>query len=105
MSEYRFDGLPEFISRRTRVRLLELINGKLGSLSVIAERLGVSRWAVCKWFDPSEAHPNNQNTRKIIELAIRLDRIGTREILLDEALEYLELVRSRFNENYSANNF
>lgn len=96
MQKCRFDGLSEFISRRTRIMLLELARERLGSLSAIAEKLGVTRWAVCKWFDPKETHPNNENTEKIIALAEGLDRIKTREILLDEALEYLGFVRARF---------
>lgn len=103
MRKYRFDGLAEFISRRARVLLLELIEEKFKSLSAIAERLEVSRWAVCKWFDPEKAHPNNQNTNKIVNLAIEVDKNGVREVLLDEALEYLELVRSMFSGKYNRN--
>lgn len=101
MQEYRFDGLAEFVSRRARVVLLELIEEEFGSLSAIAERLDVSRWAVCKWFDPEGTHPNNQNTDKIIALAIEVDKDRVREVLLDEALEYLELARSTLNGNPS----
>lgn len=78
--------------------LLEIILEELNSFSEIAEVLGVSKWSVCKWFDPNMTHPSNSNTEKIINLAIKINRDKAKSLLLDEALEYLELVRFKFKQ-------
>lgn len=87
----RHDGLCEYISRATRIKLLKLLLKKFSSTRWLAKELGVSHTAVNKWLRPGDAHPSNDNLLKIIELAAefninKISKILTMDLVLHEKL-------------------
>ena len=90
---YRFDGLAEFISRRARVKLVEMLRNAGLSAEQIAESIGVTARSVQRWLSPEDTHPRNSNLDKLLELALTVDRAKTIEILRQE----VELFSSLFN--------
>jgi len=96
LKKQRFDGLSEFISRRGRVRVVELILGNGWSISQLAAELNISQQAIYLWLAPEKTHPRNSNLDKLLELAIKVDRLGTNKILYEEAALFWSLFMSRF---------
>lgn len=96
--EYRFDGLAEFVSRRGRVRLVEMLLGAGLSSRRIASEVGVTPRSVRRWLNPRETHPCNKNLDYLLELALRTDPNQTHEILLKELTLFVRLVSDRFNK-------
>lgn len=90
---YRLDGLAEFISRRTRVKLIEILRNAGLSVEHIAENAGVTARPVQRWLDPEDTHPRNSNIDTLLELALAVDRAKTLEILRQE----VDLFSSLFN--------
>jgi predicted transcriptional regulator len=90
---YRFDGLTEFISRRARVKLIEMLRNAGLSVQRIAENAGVTPRSVQRWLDPEDTHPRNSNLDILLELGLAVDRAKTLEILRQE----VDLFSSLFN--------
>jgi hypothetical protein len=90
---YRFDGLTEFISRRARVKLIEMLRNAGLSVEHIAENAGVTARSVQRWLDPEDTHPRNSNLDTLLELGLAVDRAKTLEILRQE----VDLFSSLFN--------
>ena len=95
---YRFDGLAEFISRRARVKLVEMLREAGLFTEHIAEVVGVAARSVQRWLKPEDTHPRNSNLDRLLEIALTVDREKTLEILRQE----VELFSSLFN-NFEAN--
>jgi len=91
----RFDGLSEFVSRRARVRLLQLILDNGVAQRELAAKVGVTQQAVNKWLNPGETHPKNRNLDRIIDLAHELDAGRTSRILQDELLIFARLLSKK----------
>lgn len=98
----RFDGLSEFVSRRARVRLLQLILDNGITRRELATEVGVTRQAVDKWLDPRETHPKNVNLDRIIDLARELDGERTSRILQDELLIFARILSERLQPGETA---
>ena len=96
--EYRFDGLAEFVSRRGRVRLVEMLLGAGLSSGQIAIEVGVTPRSVRRWLNPLETHPCNENLDRLLELALRIDPNKTHEILLEELNLFAKLISDNFIE-------
>jgi len=88
----RHDGLCEYISRATRIKLLKLLLKKFSSTRRLAKELGVSHTAVNKWLRPGDAHPSNDNLLKIIELALEHNTNKTSGILRTDLVLHEELL-------------
>lgn len=88
----RFDGLSEFISRRGRMELLEMLVRKKGSVSEVAEGLDITEPAVCGWRNKADRHPSNKNVQKMIELLAREDKKDAKEFLLGELQIFQDLI-------------
>jgi len=89
----RHDGLYEYISRATRVKLVSLLVKKFGSLRSLARELGVTHTSMIRWLRPGAAHPSNENLRKIVTLAAETDCLKTSEILMDDFLVHKALLK------------
>jgi len=96
--EYRFDGLAEFVSRRGRVKLIEVLFGAGLSSREIAIEVGVTPRSVRRWLNPRETHPCNENLDCLLELALRTDPNQTHEILLGELNLFAKLISDNFIE-------
>ncbi|KXB04193.1 hypothetical protein AKJ47_00275 [candidate division MSBL1 archaeon SCGC-AAA261G05] len=92
-----FDGLAEYVSRRARVDLVQLVLENGMTQKELANRVGVTQQAVHKWLDPRETHPKNENLDCVINLAFELDRRETRGILHGELLSFASLSATRLN--------
>ena len=90
---YRFDGLAEFISRRARVKLIEMLRNAGLSVQYIADNVCVTARSVQRWLDPEDTHPRNSNLDMLLELGLAVDRAKTLDIVRQE----VELFSSLFN--------
>lgn len=90
-----FDGLSEYVSRRARVSLVQLILENGVTQGDLADRVGVTQQAVHKWLDPRETHPKNENLEHVITFALKLDEGKTRDILQGELLTFAGLLAGR----------
>lgn len=90
----RHDGLCEYVSRRVRSDLVNLLVEEFESKSGLSEILGVSHAAVIDWLNPDGSHPSNRNLERIINLALESDVGET----LDKLREDLMYHRSLFEE-------
>jgi transcriptional regulator with XRE-family HTH domain len=95
---YRFDGLTEFISRRARVKLIEMLRNAGLSVQRIAENAGVTARSVQRWLDPENTHPRNSNLDILLELGLTVDRAKTLEILRQE-VDLFSFLFNRFEVN------
>ena len=95
---YRFDGLAEFVSRRGRVRLVEMLLGAGLSSGQIAIEVGVTTRSVRRWLNPRETHPCNENLDRLIELALRTDPNHVHELLIEELTLFAKLISDNFIE-------
>lgn len=93
--ESRFDGLSEFVSRRARVKIVQLMLDNGMTQQELAAEIGVSQQAVNKWLNPRETHPKNLNLDRIIDLAHELEEEQTRKILQDELLVFARLLSEK----------
>lgn len=93
--EPRFDGLSEFVSRRARVKIVQLMLDNGMTQQELAAEIGVSQQAVNKWLNPRETHPKNRNLDRIIDLAYELEEEQTRRILQDELLIFARLLSEK----------
>jgi len=98
-SGYRFDGLAEFISRRARVKLVEILQNTGLSLEHIADAVGVTARSVRRWLDPRETHPCNRNLDRLLELSWKIGPRQTFELLRDELGLFAELLLYANAEN------
>jgi transcriptional regulator with XRE-family HTH domain len=92
----RHDGLCEFVSRSSRIKLIELILNSGWSISRLAAELGVTRHAVYLWLKRNETHPCNVNLDKLIDLAASVDRTCTIKIILEDIAAFRELFAEKF---------
>lgn len=93
-----FDGLSEFVSRKGRLALLDIIVTEAGSPSKAAALLEVDRSTVCGWLNDRKRHPNNENTSKILKRAQELNKEHVGAILLQEVETFLRLVNQELNK-------
>jgi predicted transcriptional regulator len=96
LAGYRFDGLAEFVSRRGRVRLVEMLLGAGLSSGQIAIEVGVTPRSVRRWLNPRETHPCNENLDRLIELALRTYPNNVHELLLEELTLFAKLISDNF---------
>jgi transcriptional regulator with XRE-family HTH domain len=96
LKAHRFDGLSEFISRRGRIHVIELILKHGWSISQLAAELYISPQAIYLWLAPKETHPCNRNLEKLLKLAAKIDQPGTAKILHEEVELFCSLLASRF---------
>lgn len=96
---YRFDGLAEFISRRARVKLVEMLVDAGFSTGQIATMISVTARSVRRWLDPMETHPCNENLDRLLELAWQTRPHQTFELLRDELGLFAELLSQANAEN------
>lgn len=96
---YRFDGLAEFVSRRARVKLVEMLVDAGFSPNQIAAVIGVTARSVRRWLDPKETHPCNKNLDRLLELAWQTSPHQTFELLRDELGLFAELISQANAEN------
>jgi len=96
---YRFDGLAEFVSRRARVKLVELLIDAGFSSKHIASIIGITSRSVRRWLDPKETHPCNRNLDRLLELAWQTNSHQTFELLRDELGLFAELLSRASAEN------
>jgi predicted transcriptional regulator len=89
---YKFDGLAEFVSRRARVKLVEMLIDAGFSPEYIASVIGVTSRSVRRWLDPKETHPCNRNLDRLLELAWETNPHRTFELLRDELGLFAELL-------------
>ena len=82
----------EFVSRRARVELVELLCDNGWSIAGVAGAVGVSPQSVYKWLNPGETHPSNRNLRKLLKLALDADPNRTLYLLNTEAAEFQKLI-------------
>ncbi|KXB09234.1 hypothetical protein AKJ46_00695 [candidate division MSBL1 archaeon SCGC-AAA833K04] len=92
---YRFDGLSEYVSRRARVKLVDVITSKDVTVGEIARIVGVSSRSVRRWLDPGEVHPCNRNLDKLLDLAFEVAPVESSTILTSEVAEFSRLVGER----------
>jgi predicted transcriptional regulator len=90
--QYKFDGLAEFVSRRTRVKLVELLKEHGMSNYEIARAAGVTSRSVRYWLDPKKAHPSNKHLDRLIELSLEINRTHTFLILNQEVEDFRRLL-------------
>jgi transposase-like protein len=83
----------EFISRRARANLVELLCDNGWSIADVAGAVGVASQAVYKWLDPRGTHPSNRNLRKLLKLALDADSNRTLDLLRVEAAEFQQLIQ------------
>ena len=93
---YRFDGLAEYVSRRGRVRLVEMLLDAGLSSGQIASEVKVTPRSVRRWLNPRETHPCNKNLDLLLELALRTDADRACEILLEDLTLFSRLVSDCF---------
>ncbi|MDI6642703.1 MAG: helix-turn-helix transcriptional regulator [Candidatus Hodarchaeaceae archaeon] len=98
--KYRFDGLAEFVSRRGRVMLLQLVLDSGMTQNEVAVYLSVTQQAVSKWLNPRETHPCNKNLRRLLKLAWEISPRGSLEVLKHEHDTFSELFRSFANSKH-----
>ncbi len=72
------------MSRRGRVKLLEMLVQELGSRSKVSNALHVSKSTLSGWLNEKNRHPGNSFTERILSLARELNIRGTQRILSDE---------------------
>jgi len=96
LAGYRFDGLAEFVSRRGKVRLVEMLLGAGLSSGQIAIEVGVTPRSVRRWLNPRETHPCNENLDRLIELALRTDPNHVHELLREELTLFAKLISDNF---------
>jgi predicted transcriptional regulator len=90
----RHNGIAEYVSRRARMRLLGVLMERVGSLRRVASLLGVSHTAVERWLGGEGPHPSNPSLLRMLELALRLDRRRTIEILAEDLEIHESLLRA-----------
>ena len=100
MSE-RHDGLVEYVSRSTRIKLIRILIDHLGSTRAVARELKISAKAVWNWINTNSTHPSNYHLRGVLQLAIEMDREKTLDILEEDLLKHRaalhQLKKSRVN--------
>ncbi len=89
---YRFDGLAEFISRRARVRLVEMLKHDGLSTEQIAAATGVTARSIRRWLNPKQTHPCNRNLDRLLELAWQIDREQAFDVLRDDLGLFAQLL-------------
>ncbi|KXB09661.1 hypothetical protein AKJ35_00155 [candidate division MSBL1 archaeon SCGC-AAA833F18] len=67
----------EYVSRRVRSNLVNLLVEEFESKSELSKILGVSHAAVIDWLNSDGSHPSNRNLERIIKLALESDARGT----------------------------
>lgn len=83
-TQTKFDGIFEFISRRGRMKLLELLIREMGSKSKVSAALRVSRSTISGWMNDRNRHPSNSSVKRVLDLAWEVDPQETQRILDDE---------------------
>ncbi|KXA99710.1 hypothetical protein AKJ42_02660 [candidate division MSBL1 archaeon SCGC-AAA261C02] len=91
----RFDGLSEFLSRRGRMKLLQILRDDNQSYEQIAQCLDVNRSTVYRWFHDPQKHPSNKTTEKIIDLAKLSSPKALKAVLIEEITKFINLANKR----------
>jgi hypothetical protein len=87
------DVLAEYVSRESRIKLVRILLETLGSKRALARRINISSRAVRKWNGESTGHPSNVHLRKILALALSLNREETIKILKRDLQKHQKSVR------------
>lgn len=93
---YKFDGLAEFVSRRARVKLVELLKEHGMPNYEIARAVGVTSRSVRYWLDPTKAHPSNEHLNRLIELSLDINRTHAFLILNQEVEDFRRLLNKLY---------
>lgn len=80
-----FDGISEFISRRGRIRFLEMLVQEFGSRSKVSNALKISKSTLSGWLNDRSRHPSNSSMRRVLDIARKVNLKGARKILDDES--------------------
>ncbi|KXB01448.1 hypothetical protein AKJ41_01515 [candidate division MSBL1 archaeon SCGC-AAA259O05] len=83
-TQTEFDGISEFVSRRGRIKFLEMLVQKLGSRSEVSETLQISKSTLSGWLNERNRHPSNSSFERVLELGWKVNPKETIEILNEE---------------------
>jgi len=75
------DILAEYVSREARIKLVRFLRETLGSKRALARKIDISSRAVRKWNGENTGHPSNIHLKRILTLALRVNREETIKIL------------------------
>lgn len=75
------DILSEYVSREARIKLVRFLSETLGSKRALARKIDISSRAVRKWNGENTGHPSNVHLRRILTLALEVNREETIKIL------------------------
>jgi len=87
------DELCEHLSRTARTQLISILLEKFDSTMELASEIGVTEKAVRKWVSRA-THPSNVHLRRILELAIALDKERAEGILKYDLMRFLDAIGS-----------
>lgn len=99
----KFDGFSEFISRRGRMKLLEMLIGELGSRSEVSKVLQISKSTLSGWMNERSRHPSNSSMDRVFDVAWKINPEKTQNILNEELKAFRNAINSfvRRGANYS----
>ena len=95
----RFDGISEFVSRRGRMRVLEMILEEFETTDEVAGRLDVTKRAVYGWIKDKKRHPSNENVRKLLKILKKENEEKLRKILIKELQNFQKLIINLQHKN------
>lgn len=84
------------MSRRARVKLVELLRKHGMSTDEIAGAVGVTGRSVRYWLDPKKAHPSNEHLDRLVELAFKINGTNAFQILNAEVEDFRRLLNERY---------
>lgn len=87
-------GISEFISRRGRMRFLEMLIQELGSKSEVAKRLKISKSTLSGWLNEVGRHPSNSSMERVLTLAWKMNPESSQGILDNELNAFEEAIGS-----------
>jgi predicted transcriptional regulator len=80
------------VSRRARVKLVELLREHGMPNYEIARAVGVTSRSVRYWLDPKKTHPSNEHLNRLIELSLDINRTHAFLILNREVEDFRRLL-------------
>jgi len=93
---YKFDGLAEFVSRRARIKLVELLRKHGMPNYEIARAVEVTERSVRYWLDPKKAHPSNEHLDRLIWLSLEINPKHAFRILNEEVEDFRRLLNKLY---------
>lgn len=72
------------------MKLLELLVRELGSKIETSKALGISRSTLSNWMNSESRHPSNSSTRRVLELARKVNSEEACKVLSDELDAFYE---------------